>query len=386
MRLSKIKNFVLALLIIIVSVQVYVLWLEKISDHNFFYKIKDVNKNFHDHDCLADNFKMIIRENENFCVFYKPEVNKRYFCDLIVKNMEAKSFVFEKEVKDDFFGNEIYKAFCVYDYDFLVDKNDFFDCLAKDKKISDFKFDYFDKIFFYDDGKVIFFDSKNKLIYKFDLNEKIKYVDWIKKLKNDEQKIWFYNHEQKKFLCTGQKFVLKVINPYRVNNDLLMSNIVEKINVLFDNNYVKASENINNVFEFFSNGQEIAKYFPDNIIEYTNYKTEEKEMSLCSDYLKAVEFIKKDLCVKNNFILRGYKLNSDNAHEFYFDYFINNLEIGLDKDWGLKNDIKNFICVTVKNNVILKYKKSVFNFANENILTDDVFEKYFFKDGFLLRE
>lgn len=384
--MSKIKNFVLALLIIIAGVQVYILWLEKISDHNFFYKIKQINKDFDDNDCLADNFKMIVRENKNFYLVYKPDSKKKYFYDLMLKNLEAKSFVFEKKVKDDFFGNEIYKAFCIYDYDFLINRNDFFACLDADKKINDFKFDCFDKIFFYDHGSIVFFNSKNKFIYKFASKKKIKDEEWIKELKSDEKKIWFYDANRKKFLCKGNKFNLKIINPYKINNELLMSNIAEKINVLFCNGSVKTSENVNNVFEFFNGDQEIAKYLPDNIIEYVNYKTEEKEVSLCSDYVKAVEFIKKDLCVKNSFILKDYKLNDDYAHEFYFDYFINNLEIGLNKDWGFKNGVKNFICVTVKNNVVLKYKKSVFNFANGDNWIDEIFERYFFKDGFLLRE
>ena len=102
------------------------------------------------------------------------------------------------------------------------------------------------------------------------------------------------------------------------------------------------------------------------------------------NYLKAIDFITQDLCVKNNFILNSYKKNED-GYEFYFDYFINNLEIELEKDFALKNGIKNFIYVAVKNNIVVEYKKVVFNFVNENDFTDRTFEKYFFKnDGLFI--
>ena len=88
--------------------------------------------------------------------------------------------------------------------------------------------------------------------------------------------------------------------------------------------------------------------------------------------------------MKNNFILNGYKKNED-GYEFYFDYFINNLGIELEKDFALKNGIKNFIYVAVKNNIVVEYKKVVFNFVNEDDFTDETFEKYFFKsDGLFM--
>ena len=122
---------------------------------------------------------MISRTKKKFCLFYKPDSKKKYVCDLMLKNLEAKSFVFEKKVQNDFFGNEIYKAFCIYDYDFLINRNDFFACLDADKKINDFKFDCFDKIFFYDDGSIVFFNSRKRIVYKVGLNKKIKYVEWL---------------------------------------------------------------------------------------------------------------------------------------------------------------------------------------------------------------
>ena len=50
-----------------------------------------------------------------------------------------------------------------------------------------------------------------------------------------------------------------------------------------------------------------------------------------------------------------------------------------------KSGIKNFVYVAVKNNIVVEYKKIVFNFVNENDFTDETFEKYFFKsDGLFI--
>ena len=168
-----------------------------------------------------------------------------------------------------------------------------------------------------------------------------------------------------------------------------MDNIAKNINVLFSFGSVKKIENVNNIFEFFNGTQEIIKYFPEHVLEYKNYKKEindknESSFDLELNYLKAIDFITQDLCVKNNFILNSYKKNED-GYEFYFDYFINNLEIELEKDFALKSGIKNFIYVAVKNNIVVEYKKIVFNFVNEDDFTDETFEKYFFKsDGLFM--
>ena len=339
--MSKIKNFLLVLLIIIAGVQVYILWFEKISDHNFFYKIKS-DDNKIDSNGLADNFKMILRDKNNFCLIYKPSYTQKKFCNLIIKNLDEDNFCLRKKVEDNFFDREIYKAFCIYDYNFLIEANNFF------------------------------YDLKNDTLANFKL-----------------KKYWIYDDVKKKFLCVGKKNILGIINPYKINDELLMDNIAKNINVLFSFGSVKKIENVNNIFEFFNGAQEIIKYFPEHILEYKNYKKEiddknESSFDLELNYLKAVDFIMQDLCVKNNFILKGYKKNKD-GYEFYFDYFINNLEIELEKDFALKSGIKNFIYVAVKNNIVVEYKKIVFNFVNEDDFTDETFEKYFFKsDGLFI--
>ena len=106
--MSKIKNFLLVLLIIIAGVQVYILWFEKISDHNFFYKIKS-DDNKIDSNGLADNFKMILREKNNFCLIYKPSYTQKKFCNLIIKNLSEDNFCLKKKVEDNFFDLEIKK-------------------------------------------------------------------------------------------------------------------------------------------------------------------------------------------------------------------------------------------------------------------------------------
>ena len=385
--MSKIKNFLLVLLIIIAGVQVYILWFEKISDHNFFYKIKS-DDNKIDSNGLADNFKMILREKNNFCLIYKPSYTQKKFCNLIIKNLSEDNFCLKKNVEDNFFDREIYKAFCIYDYNFLIEANNFFYDLKNDT-LANFKLKAFDKIFLYDDGRIIFFNSKNKIVCEYDLKEKIDYKDWFDEINAQEKKYWIYDDVKKKFLCVGKKNILGIINPYKINDELLMDNIAKNINVLFSFGSVKKIENVNNIFEFFNGAQEIIKYFPEHILEYKNYKKEiddknESSFDLELNYLKAVDFIMQDLCVKNNFILKGYKKNKD-GYEFYFDYFINNLEIELEKDFALKSGIKNFIYVAVKNNIVVEYKKIVFNFVNEDDFTDETFEKYFFKsDGLFM--
>ena len=120
------------------------------------------------------------------------------------------------------------------------------------------------------------------------------------------------------------------------------------------------------------------KYHPENILEYTNYETQDKSSNLLSDYETAIDFIKRDECVTNSLILKKYVENA-NQNDFYFDYVINNMPIEIDNETAKDIKLNNFIYVSVKNGMVSKYKKIAFNFK----MTDDFSQskpiKYIYK-------
>ena len=310
---------------------------------------------------------------------------------LIKKILDNGKFILEQDVQEDFFDKEIYKAICVYDYNFFINSQDFCICYQKKNNNNISRVNLFNKIFLYDNGEVIFFNSGLNKIYKYSLKDKenkkanLDLNNFISKIKLEQEHIFLYDNKNH-FFYPEQIRDLKIINLYAENNELLMNTISKKLDNFFDNPATKNIENINNIFTF-SNEFVLVKYLPNNILEYKNYKSQEKESSLALDYLTAVNFIKNDSFIKNDFILKNYT-QKDNKREFYFDYYINNISLELDNAFAKKNNIKNFICVTVKNNLVIKYKKITFNFEpdyNNNKINNKSkrFKKYIF-DGELL--
>ena len=371
--------------------QVNILWFDKISDHNFFCKYYDLKnpgqKDFLDIDInnnnIAENFKMIVRDNQNFYVLYKPDYKQKKISNMFIKKiLDNGKFVLEQDVQDDFFSKEIYNAICIYDYNFFINSHDFCSCYqTKNNNIA--RVNLFNKIFLYDSGEIIFFNSSLNKIYKYNLKQKFDLGDFINEVKAASNNIFLYDTKNNYFY-PDQICNLNIINLYAENSELLMNTISKKLDNFFDNPATKNIENINNIFTF-SNEFVLVKYLPNNILEYKNYKSQEKESSPALDYLAAINFIKNDPVIKNNFILKNYS-HKDNRSEFYFDYYINNIDLELDKTFSQKNNVKNFICVTVKNNLVIKYKKITFSFEPDNNKINNRlnrFKKYIF-DGDLL--
>ncbi len=354
MEMNKVKNVLIIVLAFAAIIQTNILWLEKISRHDFFYGIKNCEKKvLHS---LAENFRMITKVGDNFSIIYKPNEDEKKITDFVItKVLDEGKFVESREFN---FEDELSQAVCVYDYSFQISAENFSYCYAKKSgNISRVKM--FDKIFFYDNGKVAFANTIENKFYQYRLKDNYSF----------ENLPVSSNLYDKNFMRQNIS-ELEIINPYAENGEILMDTIAKKLDIFFNNSATKNSENINNIFTFY-NESALVKYFPSNILEYTNYDTGNKNSDLLSDYLTAINFISKDVLITNDYILKNYEENEDES-KFYFDYFVDNVPI------EIKNDFTNFICVTVRNNSVGKYKKFVFNFRPTQNNLSGYFSNYIF--------
>jgi hypothetical protein len=359
--MNKIKNLALILLILIAIVQTNILWLQNISHHNFFYKTAQREKIHQYH--LAQNFKLEIKNEKNlFAVIYKPDDQIKKITDDMLKEVFEKGKFVSKTNFD--FDLELKKTICIYDYDFFISVENFASYLGtKPNNISKLK--TFNKIFFESDA-IAFVDTLEKKLYRYQAKNKFDFSSLLQqKYEYDKNLIPVVDLSLPK---------IKINNPYAQNNDLLMNTIEKKLDCFFINSANKNIENVNNIFTF-SNNSVVVKYYPENVLEYTNYQTQDKSSDLLNDYAVAINFIKKDTCVTNDFILKRYE-QDDCQSDFYFDYVINNVPVEIEKNFAQNIELENFIYVSVKNGVVSKYKKVAFNFIASGDYTRSKSKKY----------
>lgn len=368
--MNKLKNFIIVVLVLSAVIQTNILWLENISYHNFFYRVKGPEKKIMHH--IAENFRMITRKGKKFSITYKPDEQEKKVTDLAIINILDEGKMSEQTKFN--FEDGLCKPIFIYDYNFCLSGENFARCYNK-KANNISQINAFDKIFFYEDGTISFVDTLKKKLYKY----KGKFVFYPE---ISERYNFIFN---KKFIPAEIISIpdIKINNPYAKNGDIFMNGIAKKLDMFFDNSATKNIENLNNIFTF-SNESVLVKYFPSNVLEYTNYKNSNETSDIISDYAAAINFINDDVFVTNNYILKRYEENG-NEHKFYFDYIINNLPIEIENDFAKKTGLDNCISISVKNNLVSKYKKIAFNFEHAQSYSSCKCEKYVF-NGILLSQ
>jgi len=165
--------------------------------------------------------------------------------------------------------------------------------------------------------------------------------------------------------------ILNIVNPY-AENELLMNVIEQHINVFFENPSAKRSfMGEHNVYTYVD-GSTVVRYFQNNVLEYSKYRTGIGEVGLVRSFNIALNFIESDAFIVDEFYLAGFE-QIDNEFIFYFDYIVENLPlilpdeyIGRDLPSG-HTTINHAIEVTVREGLVVNYRKIVYNFIPDTI-------------------
>ncbi len=146
-------------------------------------------------------------------------------------------------------------------------------------------------------------------------------------------------------------------NPYYNENELLLSDVQNKVRSFFGNNSNTWSRIDKDSFVF-SSDDIIIKYFSNNILEVSYYNGGVGgKTSLEKSYAIARAFILNDEYIKNQIFLQDYEIE-DGKYIFYFDYYLDGLPIVTPKGGDMRINIK----ITVENNSVTSYKKLVYNY------------------------
>ena len=114
----------------------------------------------------------------------------------------------------------------------------------------------------------------------------------------------------------------------------------------------------------FSDEVNVAKYYNTGLLEYYSYETAEgsADQSLATALAACNEFLAQDPTLDTGLFFAGAELRTEGL-VFYFDYQVDDLPVVLSEDALAATGLTHAVEVTVKNNMVKKYRRYAYNFA-----------------------
>lgn len=221
---------------------------------------------------------------------------------------------------------------------------------------------------------VRFVDRKNDLMCCFELKNTDLVTDffYITDGLSFENNIMYRcpDSENKEFIpCWEGNFFkyngVKMVNPIESESGILLMSLEKNVNIFFENPALKRTSVVNKVYTY-TDDNTVVKYYTNGILEYSSYAVSTTtENSFYTALMSAIDFIKSDSAVTNDFYLSSVEERGKRI-KFGFNYKINNIDIRLSEDYSESLGMDSFIEVTVSGNDIIKYSRLIYNLENTN--------------------
>lgn len=366
------RNFIIAFLMVLAIYQTGELWFGDFSDHNFFSLFSN-NESAYSKNVAYTLNRLIINFGDNKVIC---RANNIYDSDYKVQFDKAVSIALTKGTLTENTGD--------VDWDNILDNRAIiyeYNCSFSGKDlvgIFDVNSDNCARIKSYDTiiilpradnsfMRVIFYDSVEKTSAYAELKSNSiigKCFETSSEFINMDNEIYYISSVKNGFdifSCNiflpqseSEIYTYSAIEPHLTMNDISM--IEKNANIFFDNaatkNYTK-----NNGNYVFSDETSVVKFYENSVLEYFNYDTKSKEdNSFSANYVSAINLIKQDRFITNEFYLDNYSYN-EGQYVFNFNYKINDLPLIPGDELKSSTGINSFIEVVTSNGSVDKYKK-----------------------------
>ncbi len=366
------RNFVIAFLMVLAIYQTGELWFGDFSDHNFFSLFESSENTYSKNVAytldrlvinLGDN-RVICRAGNIYGSDYKSQFDKAVAAALTKGTLA-------ENTGDVDWNSILDNRAIIYEYNCSFNGRD----LAG---IFDVKSDNCTGIKSYDTiiispradnsfMRVIFYDSVEKISSYVELKSSSiigKCYETSSEFVASEDKIYYISSVENGFdIFTDNIFLpqsdeeiysYNAVEPHLTMNDV--STIEKNANIFFDNaatkNYTKNGGNY-----VFSDETSVVKFYENSVLEYFNYDTKNKDdNSFSANYVAAINLIKRDSFVTNEFFLDSYTYD-EGKYVFNFNYKINNLTLVPGENIKTETGMNSFIEVSASNGSVDKYKK-----------------------------
>ncbi|WP_317855463.1 hypothetical protein [Chakrabartyella piscis] len=388
MKLYKIMNYTIILLMIAAVYQTGELWLQGTSSRSFFSLMAETTS--------SDTVEMeeitllptayAISGGEGAFTMYYPEDGSNqkvltYAEDVLAETIADRNLVVETDVEVDW-KTLLAQRTVVWQYDFLLSGNDYFVDSILSANEMDMEFDC-----------MIMAPSRrlgeNTSIYfvNSSTNTCVSYITKTSSVGPDLYELLATDVEKNVYISTGQKIGSSVIGrnlflpqwaelPYAYQTVLAEPTFVvdgvfsrtdmeDTVKGFFRNFSVDWSNQDADGTYIFSDNETVINYEPDiYMLEYYNYDSygnDANQTSLLEGYQISKNFLSNDNSLNTEIYLADVKKRS-NETVYYFDYVVGEFPISLSRDLLQTLEVEHAIEVCVRNDSVKQYRRYMVNF------------------------
>ena len=131
----------------------------------------------------------------------------------------------------------------------------------------------------------------------------------------------------------------------------------------------------NGVFTF-SDSQTVVKYHPsERLLEYysyENYGTDKNRMGLLEGYQISCNFLKNDTSLQTDIYLADIQRTINNEIIYYFDYAVDNLPVSLSQSVQDRIGQPHAIQITLRNQAVKEYRRYAVNYRTADEATEQI--------------
>ena len=397
MKVYKITNFVIVLLVVTAIYQTGELWLRGTSGHNFFYSLMDSftsDRQEADGDVLLATRYAVGEGEGTFSVYYPDEVGNssmletanRALGEILSKNQGVP----QKSVAE---WKEILSNRCiVMQYDFMIASEEYLEHykdLKTNEKLE--RFDYITIVPAMRSG-----EESQAYFVNSDTNECVLFAG-----EGGSASTTLYDMLQTKengirYISTGQRTSASVLwrnmflpqwaqlpdeyapleRDYAFEKDGEASRTVLENTVknFFHNFSVDWSNKDTDGSFVFSDSETVVRYHPEiKVLEYYNYEnyTGDKRTGLLEGYQICCNFLKNDNSLKTDVYLADIERTINNEVVYYFDYVVDDLPVNLSQELRDAIGSSHAIEVTLRNQAVKEYSRYAVNFRPAEEKTPD---------------
>jgi len=388
MKVYKITNFVIVLLVITAIIQTGELWLQGTSGHNFFYSLTnvfDAGGQEADGDVLLATRYAVGEGEGTFSVYYPDEVGNSSMLDVanraLGEILSRNKTMPQKSTAD---WKEILASRCiVMQYDFMIASEEYLKDY-KDLKANE-KLERFDYITIVPGMR----NGEESLAYfvNSDTNECVLFRGEAGSASSKLYETLTAKESEMRYISTGQRTSASALwrnmflpqwafLPYQyqpLEREFVFEKDGEASRGVLENTVSKffrnfsvdwSSQDEDGTFVF-SDSETVVKYYTDiKVLEYFNYENYigDGRTDLLEGYQVCCNFLKNDNSLQTDIYLADIKHTINNEVVYCFDYVVDDLPVHLSQP--LRDSIGSdyAIEVTLRNQAVKEYRRYAVNF------------------------
>ncbi|MBR2062760.1 MAG: hypothetical protein IJ969_05570 [Anaerotignum sp.] len=388
MKVYKITNFVIVLLVITAIMQTGELWLQGTSGHNFFYSLTDIfdaDEQEADGDVLLATRYAVGEGEGTFSVYYPDEVGNSSMLDVanraLGEILSRNKTMPQKNTAD---WKEILSSRCiVMQYDFMIASEEYLKDY-KDLKTNE-KLERFDYITIVPGMR----NGEESLAYfvNSDTNECVLFRGEAGSASSALYETLTAKESEMRYISTGQRTSASALwrnmflpqwafLPYQYkplerefvfekDGEASRAVLEDTVGNFFRNFSMDWSSQDEDGTFVFSDSETVVKYYPDiKVLEYFNYENYigEGRTDLLEGYQICCNFLKNDNSLKTDIYLADIEHTINNEVVYYFDYVVDDLPVYLSQPLRDSIDSQHAIEVTLRNQAVKEYRRYAVNF------------------------